>query len=258
MIALVASLLCPTMSLWADSGVSEPAVPVFEDGEAQIVKRFEDPDMWIRHDLWVETEVDSDQDGRPDRVHVDVTRPRQTETEGLKLPVIYITSPYFAGTGPSGSEYFWDPRHEVGATPPHRTEPPTVKRKGERPIISKSHVKTWVPRGYVVVHSSSPGTGLSQGCPTVGGDNESLAPKAVVQWLTGKPLGFRTPDGTEHVEAYWSTGNVGMTGTSYNGTLPLAAATTGVEGLKAIIPIAPNTSYYHYYRSNGLIRHPGG
>ena len=40
--------------------------------------------------------------------------------------------------------------------------------------------------------------------------------------------------------------------------LPLAAATTGVEGLEAIIPIAPNTSYYHYYRSNGLIRHPGG
>ena len=49
-----------------------------------------------------------------------------------------------------------------------------------------------------------------------------------------------------------------MTGTSYNGTIPLAAATTGVEGLEAIIPIAPNTSYYHYYRSNGLIRHPGG
>jgi X-Pro dipeptidyl-peptidase len=26
----------------------------------------------------------------------------------------------------------------------------------------------------------------------------------------------------------------------------------------AIIPIAPNTSYYHYYRSFGLVRHPGG
>ena len=49
-----------------------------------------------------------------------------------------------------------------------------------------------------------------------------------------------------------------MTGTSYNGTLPLAAATTGVDGLEAIIPVAPNTSYYHYYRSNGLVRNPGG
>jgi X-Pro dipeptidyl-peptidase len=49
-----------------------------------------------------------------------------------------------------------------------------------------------------------------------------------------------------------------MIGTSYNGTLCLAAATTGVEGLECIVPIAPNTSYYHYYRSNGLVRHPGG
>ncbi len=49
-----------------------------------------------------------------------------------------------------------------------------------------------------------------------------------------------------------------MTGTSYNGTIPLAAATTGVDGLEAIIPVAPNTSYYHYYRSNGLVRHPFG
>jgi X-Pro dipeptidyl-peptidase len=64
--------------------------------------------------------------------------------------------------------------------------------------------------------------------------------------------------GGEEVRADWSTGKVGMTGTSYNGTLPLAAATTGVDGLAAIIPVAPNTSYYHYYRSNGLVRHPGG
>lgn len=116
----------------------------------------------------------------------------------------------------------------------------------------------WVPRGFVVVHSSSPGTGLSQGCPTVGGDNESLAPKAVVDWLNGRASGYTTPDGQEKVAAFWSTGKVGMTGTSYNGTIPLAAATTGVDGLEAIIPIAPNTSYYHYYRSNGLIRHPFG
>ena len=127
-----------------------------------------------------------------------------------------------------------------------------------RPIISKSHAKQWVPRGYIVVHSSSPGTGLSQGCPTVGGDNESLAPKAVIDWLCGRANGFTTVDGDQKVTADWCTGKVGMTGTSYNGTIPLAAATTGVDGLKAIIPIAPNTSYYHYYRSNGLVRHPYG
>ena len=108
------------------------------------------------------------------------------------------------------------------------------------------------------MHSSSPGTGLSQGAPTVGGKNESLGPKAVIDWLCGRGKGFTSPYGSDPVEAFWSTGKVGMTGTSYNGTIPLAAATTGVEGLEAIIPIAPNTSYYHYYRSNGLVRAPGG
>lgn len=228
---------------------AEPTVPVFKEGEAQIVQGFQDPDYWIRHDLWVETEFDSDGDGSLDRMHVSVTRPRQTESEGLKLPVVYVSSPYFAGTGSSAAEHFWDPRQELGKPPKKRTGGPPVKRKGIRPIISKSHVRDWVPRGYIVVHSSSPGTGLSQGCPTVGGDNESLAPKAVVDWLRGRADGYTSVDGFQRVHAGWCNGKVGMTGTSYNGTLPLAAATTGVEGLEAIIPIAPNTSYYHYYLS---------
>lgn len=237
---------------------NEPTEPVIVDGETQIVEGFKDADSWIRHDLWVETEFDSDDDGKLDRMHVGITRPRQTDTEQLKVPVIYMTSPYFAGTASPVGGYLWNTEHELGEEPPQRSGPPSVKRRGERPIISNSLVKDWVPRGFAVVHSSSPGTGLSQGCPTVGGENESLAPKAVIDWLNGRASGFTSPEGMEPVEAYWSTGKVGMTGTSYNGTLALAAATTGVEGLKAIIPVAPNTSYYHYYRSNGLVRSPGG
>src|SRR5690606_38516363 len=107
-------------------------------------------------------------------------------------------------------------------------------------------------------HSEAPGTGLSQGCPTVGDSPERLAPKAVIDWLNGRARGFTSRTGNEEVKATWSTGKVGMIGTSYNGTLPLAAATTGVEGLEVVIPVSPNTSYYHYYRSNGLMRHPGG
>ena len=230
--------------------------PIFENGEAQIIPELKDSANWIRTDLWVETEFDTDGDGKMDRMHVDVTRPMQTETEGLKLPVIYASSPYYAGTAGS-APIFWEVKHELGAPAPPRNKFEVV-RTGGRPIISNSEIMQWVPRGYIVVHSSSPGTGLSQGSPTVGGDNESLAPKAVIEWLTGKDNGYTTPDGNEKVSAFWSTGKVGMTGTSYNGTLPLAAATTGVKGLEAIIPIAPNTSYYHYYRSNGLVRSPGG
>jgi X-Pro dipeptidyl-peptidase len=246
----------PTTSAATASG--DPTVPVFVDGQAQIVEGFADPQSWIRHDLWVETEFDSDGNGRPDRVHVDVSRPAQTDTEELRVPVIYESSPYYSGTGTAQSEFFWNVRHEIGEVPPPRGEMPSIQHQSRRPIIENSHVATWVPRGFAVVHSQSPGTGLSQGCPTVGGTNESLAPKAVIDWLNGRARGFTEAEGGEEVSAYWSTGKVGMTGTSYNGTLPLAAATTGVEGLEAIIPVAPNTSYYHYYRSNGLVRSPGG
>ena len=247
---LLTGALCTTFLAQAQDA------PFFVDGEAQIVPGFENPDEWIREDLWVETSFDTDGDGEPDRMHVDVTRPAQTN-DGLQLPVIYETSPYYAGTAGNDPELFWNVKHEIGEVPapPKHVE---VVRRGQRPVISNSQVRTWVPRGYIVVHSSSPGTGLSDGSPTVGGDNESLAPMAVIEWLAGKENGYKDRTGDEKVHAFWSTGNVGMTGTSYNGTLPLAAATTGVDALKAIIPVAPNTSYYHYYRSNGLVRSPGG
>ncbi|MFM7322749.1 MAG: CocE/NonD family hydrolase, partial [Armatimonadota bacterium] len=232
------------------------ARPVFADGQAQIVAAFANPSEWIRERLWVETEFDSDRNGKRDRVHVDVTRQRQTETEGLRVPVVYESSPYFAGTA-GGAEINWDVRHELGATPPPHVHTP-VPFNPNRTSISNSLTGAWVPRGFAVVHSEAPGTGLSEGSPTVGGAPERLAPKAVIDWLNGRAKGYRTIDGTDEVRATWCTGKVGMTGTSYNGTIPVAAATTGVKGLEAIIPVAPNTSYYHYYRSNGLVRHPGG
>lgn len=233
-------------------------VPVIVNGEAQKIPAFENANDWIREDLWVETEFDTDGDGRRDRMHVDVTRPKQTETEGLKLPVVYESSPYFAGTAGNNKEYFWDVRQELNTVPKPHVYPPQIERRGERPVISNSQVKAWLPYGFIVVHSSAPGTGLSQGCPTIGTRIEALAPKAVIDWLNGRARGYTTPDGNEEVKAYWTTGKVGMIGTSYNGTIPFAAATTGVEGLEAIIPVAPNNSYYHYYRSNGLVRSPGG
>src|ERR1051325_4731729 len=58
--------------------------PVFANGMAQVVPAFQDSSQWIRQDLWVETNFDSDHDGKKDRLHVDVTRPRQTD-EGLKV-----------------------------------------------------------------------------------------------------------------------------------------------------------------------------
>jgi len=237
---------------------AQEAKPIFRDGQAQVVPAFSDSSAWIREELWVETSFDSDGDGRPDRVHVDVTRPAQTGSAGLRVPVIYESSPYFSGTGSVDGAYFWNVRQELGAPPPPRTPMPSITYRGDRHRISNSLVATWVPRGFAVVHSEAPGTGASAGCPTVGGDPEALAPKAVIDWLNGRARGFTDREGGQPVTAGWSTGKVGMTGTSYNGTIPVAAATTGVEGLEAIIPVSPNTSYYRYYRSNGLVRSPGG
>ena len=68
----------------------EKTIPIFKNGEAQEVEAFNTPEQWIRHDLFVETTFDTDGDGKLDRVHVDVTRPYQTDTEGLKLPIITV------------------------------------------------------------------------------------------------------------------------------------------------------------------------
>ena len=168
------------------AGADEPAKPVFRNGEAQVVPAFEKSADWVRHDLWVETDFDSDGNGKPDRMHVDVTRQKQTDTEGLKVPVVYESSPYYAGTGTNEPQFFWSPRQELGVSPPKHITPEPIAQQSLRPVISDSQVNTWVPRGFAVVHSSSPGTGLSQGCPTIGGDNESLAPKAVIDWLNGR------------------------------------------------------------------------
>lgn len=260
-------LILAAMSLAANLAAQDPplpspqppakAAPVFVNGMAQVVPAFQDTARWIRYDLWVETDFDSDKDGKNDRVHVDVTRPGQTESEGLKVPVLYVSSPYFAGI--SQGQVNWNVQQELGAQPKQRDTMTAPAYRADRTRISGALVSQWVPRGFAVVHSEASGTGRSQGCPTVGDYPERMAMKFVIDWLNGRAKGYTTPNGSDEVTATsWSTGKVGMIGTSYEGTLPLAAATTGVQGLEVVIPISPNTSYYHYYRANGLVRSPGG
>ncbi|WP_373070101.1 Xaa-Pro dipeptidyl-peptidase [Gemmatimonas sp.] len=253
-VALVAVLV-------ARAALAQPpaktVAPVFVNGMTQVVPEWRDSTTWIRHDLWVETDFDSDRDGRKDRVHVDVTRPAQTEGGGLKVPVLYGSSPYFAGTSRDDSN--WNVQQELGDQPPTRRAMVAPVHQPNRRRISNALVNEWVPRGFAVVHSEATGTGLSQGCATVGDYPERAPMKFVIDWLNGRAKGYTTPAGGEEVRATgWSTGKVGMIGTSYEGTLPLAAATTGVKGLEVVVPVLPNTSYYLYYRSNGLVRSPGG
>ena len=259
-VATGASTVAVTAALLAGPGIAGAQAdefdgPVFEDGKSQPV--FDDnPDNWIRQELWVETGFDSDADGAPDRVHVSLARPAETESADVDVPIVYEDSPYYAGIGPTEN---WAVDHPLGDPPRTRPTTPPWEQGGTSPIISTGFESTWIPRGFAVVHSESPGTGLSDGCPTSGGPNETLAPKAVIDWLNGRAQAYAGQNSDEKVPAPdWTTGKVGMTGTSYNGTLPQAVATTGVEGLEAIIPVSAISSWYDYYRANGAVRAPGG
>ena len=107
------------------------------------------------------------------------------------------------------------------------------------------------------MHSESPGSGYSDGCPTSGAPNETLGATAIIDWLNGRKKAYTTRDGTvEAAPVNWHNGKTAMMGTSYNGTIPIAAATTGVDGLAAIVPIAAISDWYDYYRANGAVRAP--
>jgi predicted acyl esterase len=250
----VGAITIVTVLLAAGTAQAEPAVPTFVNGLSQAVFATGSAN-WVNHELWVETTMDTDFDGRRDRVHVDVSRPMETQTDGLKVPVIYEDSPYYAGGADITN---WVVDHEIGQPPATRPRAPFFPAGNTSPVISTSHENTWVPRGFAVVHSESPGSGHSDGCPNSGAPIETEGAKAVVDWLNGRAKGYTTRTGDVEVTADWTTGKVGMIGTSYNGTLPIAAATTGVQGLEAIVPISAISDWYDYYRANGMVRAPGG
>ncbi|WP_433338318.1 Xaa-Pro dipeptidyl-peptidase [Spirillospora sp. CA-294931] len=196
----------------------------------------------------IETTVDSDRDGERDRVQMRIIRPKETDTAGLKVPTIVEASPYWAGT------------HDIPMYPVDIDAASARSRSAVQRNLAEVFPgyldNYYIPRGYAVAHLDSIGSGGSTGCPTSGDRAEQAGARAATDWLTGKAKGF-APDGKE-VKSSWSSGNVGMIGQSYNGTLPNMAAATGVPGLKAIVPVAAISSWYDYYRANGGVLAPGG
>ncbi|HEX9823689.1 MAG TPA: CocE/NonD family hydrolase [Actinomycetota bacterium] len=254
LVALLAFALTAAVAPSAQAQIIPCAEPTFVDGLSQNVFSASSVD-WISSEGWVEAPFDTDDDGLLDRIHFDVTRPRETgdPTCNYKAPVIFEDSPYYAGLGPSRN---WPVDHELGDPPADRTREPYFTAASTSPTISTRFESTWLPRGFAVVHAESPGTGLSDGCPTSGAPNESLAAKAVIDWLNGRATAYTTRTSTDEIVADWASGQVGMLGTSYNGTIPIGVASTGVEGLDAIVPISAISNWYDYYRANGMVRAP--
>ena len=221
----------------------------------------------IEEVVFVESEVDSDGDGARDRIRIRISRPGETESQGIKVPVVFEHSPYRGDLGglpnhPVDVDRM--PQEDAGRDSRAATSQRTARsaramararaRARMIPDLPGSLDNYYVPRGYAVVLGESIGTFNSDGCPDVGASGETLGTKAVIDWLSGRARGWN--EAGERVEADWTTGAVGMIGVSYNGTLPNQVATTGVEGLETIIPISAISSWYDYYRANGLVRAP--
>ena len=234
-----------------------PDAPRIVDGLAQPV--FSAADV-VRHNVWVEIPgLDSDRDGANDRIRLEVHRPGATE-KGTRLPVVLVASPYAGGTLPYPRHdlniSLYVPGRDARARAPQPEPPPSLPRwDGTEPPIrdmrTSGYESYFLPRGFAFAYANSLGTGHSTGCPTIGGPEENLAIKAAIDWFNNRARGFDAQG--QEVRASWTTGATAMIGTSYDGTLPIGAATLGVEGLKAIVPIAGVSSYYDHRRSYGTV-----
>ena len=186
----------------------------------------------VRESVWVQTALDNDGDGVPDKVAVDIVRPRAH----VKVPVILEGSPYYACCG--------------------RGNESELKQYDANGVIAKQPLfydNYFVPRGYAFVSADLAGTNRSTGCEDVGGPEEVQSAKAVIDWLNGRARATYA-DGSPAVATGWTNGKTGMIGKSWDGSVANGVAATGVRGLETIVPISAISSWYDYQRFNGVLR----
>jgi len=239
-----------------------------------------DESVGVRDEVWVETSLDTNDSGTNDRIYVAVTRPEST-TDGGRVPVIATATPYNGehDHGDTTDEMLYDRAMELSASGDAGTtgaaerratgiatggdstgpdvEPrhdPAVGREGRsRSELSRRSrlERRYVQDGYAVASVSSLGTHRSTGCYTAAGPETAEALAAVVDWFNGRATAYDAKRGDDTVAADWTNGTTGMIGTSANGELANAVATTGVDGLEAIVPNSANNGQYGLFRSNG-------
>ncbi|MEO6089913.1 MAG: Xaa-Pro dipeptidyl-peptidase [Umezawaea sp.] len=226
LIGVIVTLLAFTAGV--TPATATPPAFTLRDGVTQPLHPLADA---IRETVYVDTGLDLDQDGIQDRVAADIIRPATTR----KVPVIMDASPYYqsAGRGNESERKTYD-----AASSPVKF-----------PLFYDNY---FVPRGYAVVLVDFAGTSRSRGCLDTGGRAEIASGKSVIYWLNGRAAGHTTVTGGTAVTASWSTGATGMIGKSWDGTITQGVAATGVEGLRTIVPIAAISSWYDWFRSDGV------
>jgi X-Pro dipeptidyl-peptidase len=228
----VAAAAALSLAVAAPTALGAETGPVVMGGVTQPVYGYADA---IRERLWVTADFDSDLDGVPDEIAMDIIRPAATAGD-LKSPVIMDASPYFTTLcRGNDSECIAD------------TDGDGLNDKW--PLFYDNY---FVPRGYAVMLLHMVGTGFSTGCPTTGGTPDNRSAVMAIDWLQGRRTAH-DKDGNV-VTASWHSGRAGMIGKSYDGTLANAAAATGVQGLSTVVPISAISSWYDYTRSNGVVQ----
>ena len=226
----------------------------------------------IREVVYVESRVDTDREGLPNLVKVSIIRPRY---DG-KIPAIMTASPYHQGTNDKASDKaLYKMEGELEVKPAHKIELEEpqlnlVQPQGQAELVSEAEEKLthinasytlndyFLPRGFANLYVSGVGTKDSTGFMTNGDYQQIEAYKNVIDWLNGHCRAFTDHTRQRQVKADWSNGKVATTGLSYLGTMSNGLATTGVDGLEVIIAEAGISSWYNYYRENGLVTSPGG
>ena len=231
----------------------------------------------IRYCVYVETDHDTDNDGMADLVKALVQVPRGAVDGKYKAATIYDPTPYGAGVveeNVNGAEAWYlekefdykllykdcEKRKPAGIMSTYEAAAAADPAKDWNYSVPNSSMPGYaymgvynyfLVRGYAVVEACGIGTYGSEGFELCGTDLERDSHKCVVEWLTGDRTAYTDKTGNIEIKADWSNGNVAMTGCSYGGTIPYEVATTGVKGLKTIIPFAGIASWYDYTNSQG-------
>ncbi|MQY25653.1 CocE/NonD family hydrolase [Nocardia aurantia] len=147
------------------------------------------------------------------RLHADVLRPSGLPDDA-RTPVVLTVSPYRAHLA-------------------YLTEP----RPGGGPSTTDLPANLFLSAGYTYVIADLRGFGGSSGCPDFGGPGERTDVHTAVEWAAAQP---------------WSTGRVGMIGTSYEGWTGLMGLATQPRGLAAVAAFEPVVDPYSYLYMQGI------
>lgn len=272
-----------------DAYRAEKKSPLFLNGRAQPIfpyttgekedqdYKYEDSQI-VRFPVYVETDYDTDADGKPDLVKAIVQLPKAVAQGDFKAATILEARPYVAGTLdenyvtleslglPTDGSYDMKKLHNQ----PAKRQPVSSETTVE--AAKKAKASDWyyyspyeyiydyedlnwydyfLVRGYAFISSAGLGTKGSEGFNTTGSDLEINAFKNIIEWVNGKRKAYTDKTSNVEIKADWATGNVAMTGLSWAGTTTFGVAATGVEGLKTIVPAAGIASWYDYFNSQG-------